>query len=264
MNPTALITGASSGIGYEIAKQLAQKGYNLVLTARQPEKLEKAKAELSLPLGQFVATLAADLHDPEAPQKIYAFCSENGYTINLLVNNAGYALAGAFHQTAMEEEERFLRVLAISVIALTKLVVKDMLVHGGGKIMFISSVAAFAPPSSIQVLYGPVKTFVNRFSEALNLNYNSSSIFATAVCPGYTITNFHTASGVQKEMDQVPRFMKKSAERVAKEAIEATLKGKKVCVPTKTFKLIVFLLKVVPKGLFPLFSKRLAPGRYQD
>jgi short-subunit dehydrogenase len=65
-------------------------------------------------------------------------------------------------------------------------------------------------------------------------------------------------------MDQVPRFMKKSAERVAKEAIEATLKGKKVCVPTKTFKLIVFLLKVVPKGLFPLFSKRLAPGRYQD
>ena len=170
MNPTALITGASSGIGYEIAKQLAQRGYNLVLTARQPEKLEKARVELAATTNQSVVTVVADLHDPEAPQKIYAFCTENGYTINLLVNNAGYGLAGAFHQTAMEEEERFLRVLAISVIALTKLVVKDMLVHGGGKIMFISSVAAFAPPSSIQVLYGPVKTFVNRSSEALNLN----------------------------------------------------------------------------------------------
>ena len=78
MNPTALITGASSGIGYEIAKQLAQKGYNLVLTARQPEKLEKAKAELSLPTGQFVATLAADLHDPEAPKKFMRFVVRMG------------------------------------------------------------------------------------------------------------------------------------------------------------------------------------------
>ena len=152
--------------------------------------------------------------------------------------------------------------LGISVIALSKLFVKDMLASDGGKIMIISSVAAFAPPSSIQTLYGPIKTFVNRFSEGLNLNYNHRGITSTAVCTGYTITNFHTASGVQDEMDQVTYFMKKEASRIAKEAVKATLKGKKVCVPTKTFKLIVFLLKVLPHSLFPFFSKRLAPGRY--
>jgi short-subunit dehydrogenase len=131
-----------------------------------------------------------------------------------------------------------------------------------GKIMMISSVAAYAPPSTIQTLYGPVKTFVNRFSEGININYNDIGITSTAVCPGYTVTNFHKASGVQEEMDRVPSFMKKTAYSVAKEAVNATLKGKKICVPSKTFKLIVFLLKIVPNSLFPFFSKRLAPGRY--
>ena len=98
--------------------------------------------------------------------------------------------------------------------------------------MMISSVAAFTPPSTIQVLYGPIKTFINRFSEGLNLSYNHIGITSTAVCPGYTVTNFHTASGVQDEMDRVPSFMKKSATRIAKEAVKATLIGKKhVCLP---------------------------------
>ena len=129
--------------------------------------------------------------------------------------------------------------------------------------MMISSVAAFAPPSSIQTLYGPVKTFINRFSEGLNLSYNSLGITSTAICPGYTITNFHTASGVQNEIDSVPSFMKKKASRIAQEAVVETLKGKKVYVPTLTFKIIVFLLKIMPQSLFRFFSKRLAPGRYE-
>ena len=259
---TALITGGSSGIGFEIAKCLADKGYNLVLTARNPKKLDQAVAVLGNQSKFGVDSFVADLHDPKAPQSIYDFCSKNNLPINLLVNNAGYAIPSPFEETAMDEEENFIRVLGISVIALSKLFVKDMLASDGGKIMIISSVAAFAPPSSIQTLYGPIKTFVNRFSEGLNLNYNHRGITSTAVCPGYTITNFHTASGVQDEMDQVPYFMKKEASRIAKEAVKATLKGKKVCVPTKTFKLIVFLLKVLPHSLFPFFSKRLAPGRY--
>jgi short-subunit dehydrogenase len=137
-----------------------------------------------------------------------------------------------------------------------------MITKKQGKIMMISSVAAFAPPSSIQTLYGPIKTFINRFSEGLNLSYNAMGITSTAVCPGYTVTNFHTASGVQQEMDRVPSFMKKEAHRIAQVAVNATLKGKRVSIPTKTFKLIVFLLKVLPHSLFPLFSKKLAPGRY--
>ena len=264
MKNTALITGASSGIGFEIAKCLATRGFDLVLTSRNSDKLEAAATSLSSHGEGKIDVIVADLHNPLSPQQIYDYCRNKGYKINLLVNNAGYAIAGSFDQTSMEDEEKFIRVLGIAVIALSKLFIKDMLETADGKIMMISSVAAFAPPSTIQTLYGPVKTFVNRFSEGLNINYNHRGITSTAVCPGYTVTNFHTASGVQEEMDRVPSFMKKEASRVAKEAVEATLKGKKVCVPSKTFKLIVFLLKVLPHSLFPLFSKRLAPGRYDQ
>ena len=259
----ALITGVSSGIGLEISKVLAQKGFSLVLVARREDKLKEVSQDLIQNYKTPVTYFVSDLEDPAAPKAIFEFCINKGYFISLLVNNAGYALPDAFHKTPMEAEEKFLRVLGISVVALTKLFLPDMITAKEGKIMMISSVAAFAPPSTIQTLYGPIKTFINRFSEGLNLSYNALGIKSTAVCPGYTVTNFHTASGVQQEMDRVPSFMKKEAHRVAEEAVEATLKGKKVSVPTKTFKIIVFLLKVLPHSLFPLFSKRLAPGRYE-
>ena len=111
--------------------------------------------------------------------------------------------------------------------------------------------------------FNPLKTFMNRFSESLGY-YNKYGITSTAVCPGYTVTNFHTASGVQKEMDSVPSFLKKSAKRIAQEGVDAMLKGKKVSVPTKTWKIIVFLLKVIPQSVFSLISGLLAPGRYDE
>ena len=163
----------------------------------------------------------------------------------------------------MEDEEKFIRVLGTSVISLTKVFIKKMIEKKYGRIMIISSVAAFAPPSSIQSLYGPIKTFMNRFSEGLNLSYNRKGITSTAVCPGYTVTNFHTASGVQDEMDRVPSFMKKNAKRIAEEAVEATLKGKSLCVPTKTWKVIAFLIRVLPSSIFSMVNKSLAPGRYE-
>lgn len=258
----ALITGASSGIGLEISKVLASKGFSLVLVARSEKKLKEVCQDLIAKHNATATYFVSDLEDPKAPEAIFEFCQEKGYFISLLVNNAGYALPTAFHKTPMEAEENFLRVLGIAVVALTKIFLPNMITKKQGKIMMISSVAAFAPPSSIQTLYGPIKTFINRFSEGLNLSYNAMGITSTAVCPGYTVTNFHTASGVQQEMDRVPSFMKKEAHRIAQVAVNATLKGKRVSIPTKTFKLIVFLLKVLPHSLFPLFSKKLAPGRY--
>ena len=260
----ALITGASSGIGSEIAKSLAKRNYNLVLTARRENLLKSLAEELRLNFGVEVDYISCDLTDPKAPEVLYDFCKHKKYQIDLLVNNAGYAIPSSFDQTPMEEEEKFIRVLGISVIALCKLFIKDMLDRGKGRIMIISSVAAYAPPSSIQTLYGPIKTFMNRFSEGLNLNYNHRGITSTAVCPGYTITNFHSASGVQNEMDNVPGFMKKDAPRVAEEAVQATLKGNHVYVPTKTFKVIVLLLKIIPHSFFSLVSSVLAPGRYDS
>ena len=262
-NSYALVTGATSGIGLEISKDLAKRGYNLILVARTKENLSKTSRELTKEYNIKCDYFSSDLTLINSPEEIYQFTSQKQYNVEILINNAGYALPNAFHVNSMEDEEKCLRVLGTSVIALTKKYINDMISNGGGKIMIVSSVAAFAPASSLQSLYGPVKTFMNRFSESLNF-YNKYGITSTAVCPGYTVTNFHTASGVQEEMDSVPSFLKKSAKRIAQEGVDAMLKGKKVSVPTKTWKIIVLLLKVIPHSVFGLVSGLLAPGRYDD
>ena len=262
-NKFALITGASSGIGLEISKVLAKKGHNLILVARSKQKLEEVCKELSYIHNIKCNYFSSDLTLIDSPDVIYQFTSQKKYNVDILINNAGYALPNAFHKNTMEDEEKCLRVLGTSVIALTKKYINDMISNGGGKIMIVSSVAAFAPASSLQSLYGPVKTFMNRFSESLSF-YNKYGITSTAVCPGYTVTNFHTASGVQAEMDSVPGFLKKSAKRIAEEGVDAMMRGKKVSVPTKTWKIIVFLLKIIPHSVFRLVSGLLAPGRYNE
>ena len=262
-NSYALVTGATSGIGLEISRDLARRGYNLVIVARTKEKLIETSRELIKEYNIKCDYFSSDLSLLNSPEEIYQFTSQKQYNVEILINNAGYALPNAFHINSMEDEEKCLRVLGTSVIALTKKYINDMISNGVGKIMIVSSVAAFAPASSLQSLYGPVKTFMNRFSESLNF-YNKYGITSTAVCPGYTVTNFHKASGVQAEMDSVPSFLKKSAKRIAKEGVDAMLKGKKVSVPTKTWKIIVFLLKIIPHSVFSLVSGLLAPGRYDD
>src|SRR5210317_266583 len=262
-NTYALVTGATSGIGLEISKNLAKRGYNLILVSRTTEKLDQTSKKLIQNFNIKCDYFSSDLTLIDSPDEIYQFTSKKKYNVSILVNNAGYALPNAFHENSMEDEERCLRVLGTSVIALTKKYINDMIANEGGRIMIVSSVAAFAPASSLQSLYGPVKTFMNRFSESLSF-YNKYGITSTAVCHGYTVTNFHTASGVQKEMDSVPFFLKKSAKRIAEEGVDAMLKGKKVSVPTKTWKIIVFLLKVIPNSVFSLISGLLAPGRYND
>jgi short-subunit dehydrogenase len=264
MKQFALITGASSGIGEQICHSLAKRGFNVILTSRTESKLKTISEKISFKYEVETAYFSCDLSKKNSPKKIFNFCDSNNYDVDILVNNAGYALPYTFEKNSVEDEENCIRVLATSVISLTKLFVRDMIKNNRGKIMIVSSVAAFAPPAAIQVMYGPLKTFMNRFSEALNINYNPKGITSTALCPGYTITNFHTASGVQDEMDSVPKFLKKSAKRIAEEGVEGMLNGKKIVVPTKTWKIIVFLIKIVPQFVFDFLSSVLAPGRYND
>ena len=262
MSKYALVTGASSGIGLEVSKNLAAKGYNLVLTARRTDLLNDLANNIENQYGVDVDIISKDLSLYDSPKEIYQFCKSNNYDINLLVNNAGYGIKTAFHNTSVEDEENFIRVLGTSVIMLTKLFLPKMIENGGGKIMIVSSVASFAAPSAIQPLYGPIKTFMNRFSDSININYKHKGVTSTSVCPGFTVTGFHTASGVQEQMDRVPKFMVFSAERIAKEAVDATLAGKSLCVPTKTYKFLVFMLKNIPQSILRLIGAALAPGRY--
>jgi len=262
-NSYALITGGSSGIGFEIAKNLAERGFNIVLVSRNEKNLQDCCRLLAENYTISADFISSDLANKESPSHIYQTTQERGYNIEILINNAGYGIASPFHVTSLEDEERFIRVLATSVISLTKLFVRDMVEKKAGKIMIVSSVAAFAPPSAIQVLYGPIKTFMNRFSDAMNSSYNHIGITSTALCPGFTVTNFHTASNVQQMMDDVPAFMKFSSEQIAKEGVEAMFKGKPLCVPTKTYKFLVFLLRATPNWFIRLLENTLAPGRYE-
>jgi len=263
-NSYALITGASSGIGAEIAKKLAKKGYNLVLTARRTELLENLANEIKQKHNINVDLISKDLSKYESPKEIFDFCEENNYSVDFLVNNAGYGIKTSFHETSLDDEEDFIRVLGTSVIMMTKLFLPKMIEKGNGKIMIVSSVASFAAPSAIQPLYGPIKTFMNRFSDSININYKHKGVTSTAVCPGFTTTGFHTASGVQEQMDRVPKFLVFTAERVADEAIEATLSGHRLCVPTKTYKFLVFMLRNMPQWILTSLGKILAPGRYNQ
>ena len=259
-----LITGASAGIGFELAHQFAAKGYSIVLTARREDRLVKLSKDLINNYNVDAKFVAADLALSDAPQKIHSFCKEHNLDIAILVNNAGYSINQKFHDTNQEDEERFLNVLGTSVVHLTKFFVKDFLARGSGKIMMVSSLASFAPPSSgWGMMYGPVKTFVNRLGDAININYNSKGITATNVCPGFTITEFHTASGMQDKMDAVPSFMKKDVKSVAKGAVEATLSGKQVWVPGFLNKLLAFLCNTLPARVLIKISARLAGGRYE-
>jgi short-subunit dehydrogenase len=258
----ALITGASSGIGLEIANNLASKGFNLILTARREERLSTIAKEIIKKFDVKVDYIPCDLSDINTPKQIFNFCNARDYRVEILINNAGYAIKTPFHETSMEDEEDFIRVLATSVIALTKIFLPSMIESQHGKIMIVSSVASFSPPSAIQALYGPIKTFMNRFCDSININYNHLGISSTALCPGFTVTEFHTASGVQDEMDRVPSFLKFSAARVAKEGVDAMFAGKSICVPTRTYKILVFMLKNFPESILSLFGRKLAPGRY--
>ena len=259
----SLVTGASSGIGLEIAKYLARLGNNLILTARRESVIKNLTKNLIDKHNIKADYIPVDLSETGAPKKIYDFCEAKKYSVDTIVNNAGYGISSPFHSSEMEEEEKCIRVMTISVISLTKFFIPNMINEGYGRIMIMSSVAAFAPPSEIQSMYGPTKTFANRISDAININYNKEGIFSTAICPGYTITNFHTASGVQDEMDRVPNFLKKTAKRIAVESVEAMYDKKDIYVPTKTWKIIAFLINNVPRFIFKFLTNIIAPGRFK-
>ena len=257
----ALITGSTAGIGLDIAKELASRGHNILLTARREDRLKDIAEQLTTDFGVEADYVVADLGEIDAPGIIFDFCASNNYIVDILVNNAGYTINKNFHEISEEEEERFIRVLGLGVITLTKRFIPGMLQLKSGKIMLVSSLAAFAPPAR-GALYGPVKTFVNRFGDAVNFNYRNQGITATNVCPGFVETEFHKASGMQDVMDEVPSFMKKDSKTIAKGAVDAMMGGKRLWIPGLLIKMIAFFCYHLPGPLVIKIGSSLAGGRY--
>ncbi len=235
---TALVTGASSGIGAELARIHAERKGNLVLVARRADRLEALKAELEQAHGITAHVIAKDLSDPEAPQQIHDELAAQDVQIDYLINNAGFGYAGLFHEQNWARNEAMIKVNVVALAALTRLFAPEMAARGSGRILNVASMAGFLP-GPLQAVYYATKAFVVSFSEATNNELAGTGVTVTALCPGPVKTEFLDQANL-KHVRGLARYV--SAHGVAQAGYDAMRKGKTIIVPGVVNKLIIHLL----------------------
>src|SRR5688572_24781151 len=246
---TALVTGASSGIGKAFAELLAEKGYAVVLTARRGDRLAELAAALRQHHGVDTHTIVADLAVPDAAATIAAELQRKHLTIDLLVNNAGYGVPGSYVNVAWNDHARFMQVMVTAVLDLTYRLFPSMLERGWGRIINIASVAGMVPAPAGHTLYGASKAFLIRFSEALSAEGVPNGVHVTAVCPGFTYSEFHDVTGTRDKMNKVPAILWLNAPSVAREGYDAVMRGDAVVVNGWIYRFLVWLNGALPRGL---------------
>lgn len=252
---TVLITGASAGIGKAFAHTFARNGFDVVLVARRRDKLEEVAADIKKTHGQLAYVLPADLGDSAAPQMIFDWCEQQGVQIDALVNNAGYALHTDFLDTPWEEHRAFLQVMNTGVVHLTWLFAHGMKARGYGRIINLASVAAFAPQLRGN-LYGAAKSFVLDFSQALDLELKPHGVHCTAICPGFTFSEFHDVMGTRKAVSRLPRFLWMTAEEVTEQGYDAVMEGKAVLVNGLVNQGVSQVMAMLPPGIKQYLAKQ--------
>lgn len=245
MHKTAVITGASSGIGLEMAYILAEEGYHLILINAHSDKLNAIKADIQSRFGVQVDTLRIDMGLPGAADSIYNFCKS--FDIDVLVNNAGFGVKGQFTQTSWQEEEEMLGVHIYTLTKLCKLIGSKMQQNRKGRILNVSSVAAFQPGPLMAVYYA-TKSYILSFSQALAVELQHSGVTVTVLCPGPTRTGFQQRVGSESSL-LARRKLLSSAKEVARYGYHAMLHGDKVAIPGITNKLLVLIGKLIPHSV---------------
>lgn len=245
MSRTALITGASSGLGAEFARQLAATGADLVLVARDRTALDELAARIRREHRVEVEVLRADLLKPRHLTRVVERVSDAARPIDLLVNNAGFGLPLDFAANDVEAEVRHLHLHVEVPLRLSHAALRSMLPRRRGRIINIASVGAFIPRST----YGACKRWLVVFSEWANGQYTSQGVTTTAVCPGYTHTNFHERLGLPPGEEGVPGWMWLDARKVVAEALRDTARGKAVSVPSLRYRVLVGLVRFAPRSL---------------
>ena len=228
--PRALITGASAGIGAELARVFAANGYDLILVARRDDRLTALRDELA-PSGADVAIIVKDLALKTAAKSLHQDVKQLGVAVDVLVNNAGVAYGGAFTSMDADDVSRMVLVNAASLAALTRLFVTDMVARGAGRILNVSSLAAFQAVPSMS-LYAATKAFVLSFTEGLAEELRGTGVTVTALCPGLTGTDMvHDITQRGAAFPEIPSFMIADVKSVAKEGYDACVNGEVVRVP---------------------------------
>jgi uncharacterized protein len=254
---TALITGASAGIGAAFARHLAAEGFSLLLVARRAEKLEDLAAELRDDTIR-CDVFSADLTDPTAPRAIVDFAREQGIHIDVLINNAGLSGKTAFAETSWETLAGEIQLMVTAVTELAHLVIPGMRERGWGRIVNLSSVAAFSPPGA-SLLYTGIKSYVLNMSQSLDMELKPDGINVTALCPGFTHSEFHDTMGTRDTASKLPAILWQEPEDVVREGWSAVSKGKPVCVPGTVNKLISNSMRPVPFSLQYVLGRTFNP-----
>ena len=249
------MTGASAGIGAAFARLLAAEGFDLVLVARRQSHLEALAGELESAHGVSAHVVAADLAVPGAPQEIHATLESLGVSVDVLVNNAGYGLREGFAAARWQQHADFIQVMATSLTELCHLFAPAMKECGWGRIINVSSVAAFSPAVAGS-LYGGVKAYGVAFSQALGLELEGTGVNVCALCPGYTLSEFHDVIDVRDQIDALPGFLVMAAETVARQGWQAVQRGDPICIPGWIYRLICFVCRLAPPSMLRVISRR--------
>jgi short-subunit dehydrogenase len=240
---TALITGATAGIGAEFARQLAGQGHNVVLVARDATRLQAKAQELEQRYGIRAEVLAADLADDGGVAAVVERLTDPARPVEILVNNAGIGLLRSFAENDIAEETRHLKLHVETAMQLTHAALQGMLGRHSGRIINVASVAAFLPRGT----YSAAKAWLLSFSRWANMTYAARGVQVTAVCPGFTHTEFHDRMGMDKSV--APRWMWLDARQVVSEGLADNAKGKAVSIPSRRYKVLTSVSRVLPPRL---------------
>lgn len=245
----ALVTGASSGIGEAFARALAQRGYDLALTARRADRLTALADALSTRFGVNAFAIPADLSQPDAARSVLAAVAARGRAVDMLVNNAGYSIPQSFAAVPWTAQRDFLMTLVVNACGLAHGVIPGMAQRGEGRIVNVASLAGFAPGVAGHSLYPGAKSLMISFSQALDAEYGPAGLKVTAVCPGFTKTGFAAANGTGAVMDAAPRRLFQTPEQVVEAALKANDHGRVVVIPGWHNALAAALMRLLPQGL---------------
>jgi short-subunit dehydrogenase len=261
MDTRALITGATTGIGYELADLMAADGHSLILFAQNGPRLEERARDLEKRHKVRCAVIVRDLANPNATQDIFVEVQRQNFEISILVNNAGFGVYGAFADTKLDDELRMMRVNMDAVVQLTKAFLPAMLGRRSGRILNVASTASFQGGPGLN-LYCATKAFVHSFTCALAVELEGSGVTATSLCPGGTATEFQKRAGMEHSRLFTGRFLRPTTARsVAETGYRAMLKGKPFVVTGWHNKLMVFASRRSPI-MWPVYiAQRLNRGR---
>ncbi len=257
---TVLITGASSGIGAELARELARRGYNLTLTARRRERLRELAEECEREHRVAVDVLVADASKPASRKRLIATLRVSDRFVAGICNNAGFGSFGRFHELPLERETEQVRLNVDALHELTGAFLPDMVIRGAGAVLNVGSVAGFQP-IPMNATYAATKAFVNSFSEAVHTELSGTGVSCTALCPGPVKTEFGEKAGAGAAENAAPDFLWDTPDTIARAGVEAMVKGRRSVIPGLGNQAAAAAGRLAPRSIFlPLARMGISRG----